>query len=185
MRRVAIAFMSLLIVAAVWSTGCSLGESGQTQTNVEPVVGSIRQDHALKVRIDSLSWSWESETTPTNGETGAFSIEVEATIQNAGKVKLYPIFSVGSGGKVSWSQTGCDEGMIHGSQCKLRVADKNQVHLEFNSSDPGKEILFTVHAKDQWSEDYALSFTLPPPLEMPRCAEQPSDSQHSDRELTK
>ena len=171
-RRIATAFMSSVIVVALWATGCSTFESGPTQTEVKPVVGSTRQDHALKVRIDSLCWSWKSETMPINGETGAFSIELEATIKNVGKCKLYPpIFSVGGGGLVSWSQTGCREGMIRGNECKLRIANSSQVHLEFNNNDPGKAILLIVQATDQCSEFSTLSFTLPPPLQMPRCGE--------------
>ena len=118
-RRPATAFMSLVIVVALWATGCSTFESGQTQTEVKPVVGSTHQNHALKVRIDSLCWSWKSELMPINGETGPFSIEVEATIKNAGKCKLHPpIFSVDGGGLVSWSQAGCEGDMIRGNKCK-------------------------------------------------------------------
>jgi hypothetical protein len=58
--------------------------------------------------------------------------------------------------------------MIHGQECKLRIAHRNQVQLEFNNNDPGKEILLTVEATDKKGEPYTLSFTLPPPVEMPR-----------------
>jgi len=132
-RRLATAFMSSVIVVALWATGCSTFGNGQTQTEVKPVVGSTRQDHALKVRIDSLCWNWKSETMPINGETGAFSIEVEATIKNEGKCKLRLIqFSVDGGGSVSWA--GGREDMIRGNECKLRIATRNQVHLEFNNN---------------------------------------------------
>jgi hypothetical protein len=170
-RRLATAFMSLVIVVALWTTGCSAFERGQTQTEVKPVVGSTRQDHALKVRIDSLCWSWKSEIMPINGVTGAFSIDVEATIKNEGKCKLHPpLFSVVGGGLGSLHKA-VKEDMIRGNESKLRTANRNQVHLEFDNADPGKEILLTVQATDQWGEFYALSFTLPPPLEMPRCRE--------------
>lgn len=170
-RRLATAFMSLVIVVALWTTGCSAFERGQTQTEVKPVVGSTRQDHALKVRIDSLCWSWKSEIMPINGVTGAFSIDVEATIKNEGKCKLHPpLFSVVVGGLGSLHKA-VKEDMIRGNESKLRTANRNQVHLEFDNADPGKEILLTVQATDQWGEFYALSFTLPPPLEMPRCRE--------------
>jgi hypothetical protein len=171
-RRLAIAFMSLLMVAALGASGCGIGENGQTQTKVKPVVGSTRQDHALKVRIDSLCWSWESNTTAMPGETGAFSIEVEATVKNAGNCKLHPpMFSVGGGGLVSRSQDSQGEDIPRGNELKLRISNKNQLHLEFDNNDPGKEILLIVQATDQWGESYALSFTLPPPLQMPRCGE--------------
>jgi hypothetical protein len=170
-RSLATAFMSLVIAVALGTTGCSTFESGQTQTGVKPVVGSTHQDHALKVRIDSLCWFWKSETMPKNGETGAFSIEIEATIKNAGKCKLHPpMFSVNGGGVVSRYQADGSEDMIRGSERKLRIANKNQVHIEFNNNDPGKEILLTVQATDQWGEPYALTFTLPPPLQMPSCS---------------
>jgi len=170
-RRLATAFMSLVIVVALWSTGCSVFESGRTQTEVKPVVGSTHQDHALKVRIDSLCLSWKSEIMPINGITGAFSIDVEATIKNEGKCKLHPpLFSVDGGGLGSLHKA-VKEDMIRGNESKLRIANRNQVHLEFYNTDPGKEILLTVQATDQWGEFYALSFTLPPPLEMPRCRE--------------
>ena len=164
-RRLATAFMSLvMVVIALWATGCSTGESA--------VVGSTHQDRALKVRIDSLCWSWNSQTTAMPGETGAFSVEVEATIKNVGIYNLHPPeFSVDGGGLVSWYQTGCWGDMSHNHECKLRIANRNEVNLEFNDNDPGKEILLTVEATDKWGEFYTLSFTLPPPLEMPRCGE--------------
>jgi hypothetical protein len=169
-RRLAIAFMSLLIVAALGATGCSTGESGQTQTKVKQVVGTTHQNGALRVKIDGLCWSWESNTTAMPGETGAFSIEVEATVKNAGNCKLHPpIFSVDGGGLVLWSQAGRGEDIPRGNELKLRVVNKNQVHLEFRNNDPGKEISLIVQATDQWGEPYALSFTLPPPLQLPRC----------------
>jgi hypothetical protein len=171
-RRLATTFMSLVIVVALWATGCSTFESGQTQTEAKPVVGSTHQNHALKVRIDSLCWSWKSEIMPINGETGAFSIEVEATIKNEGKCKLHPPhFSVGGGGGVSGYLASRQEDIVRGNECKLRIANRNQVHLEFNNNDPGKEILLTVAATDQWGELYGLRITLPPPLEMTRCRE--------------
>lgn len=171
-RSLAAAFMSLVIAVALGATGCSTFESGQTQTGVKPVIGSTRQDHALKVRIDGLCWSWESQTTPMSGETGAFSINIEATIKNAGNCKLHPpIFSVDGGGVVSGYQPDRSQDMVRGGERQLRIANKNQVHIEFNNNDPGKTILLTVQATDQWGELYALTFTLPPPLQMPRCGE--------------
>jgi hypothetical protein len=177
-KRLAISFMSLLIVATVlWTTGCGNFGSGQTQTGIKAVVGSTRQDHALKVRIDSLSWSWKSDRIPTKGETGAFSIEVEATIKNEGKCKLHaPTFSVDGGGLVSGSQAVHREDIPRGNEMKLLIANGNQLHLEFNNSDPGKEILLIIQATDQWGELYALSFTLPPPLDMPRHGNGQNDS---------
>ncbi len=171
MKRLAIAFMPLLIVViALCTTGCSTGESGETQTGVKPVIGSTHQNGALKVRIDNLCWSWKSQTPPSPGETGAFSVEVEATIKNAGRYNLHPPqFSVDGGGSVSWYPTGCREDMIYGKECKLRIANRNQVHIEFNNGDPGKEILLTVEATDKKGKLYTVSFTLPPPLEM-RCS---------------
>jgi hypothetical protein len=169
-KRLATAFMSLLLVAVLGATGCSTGESGQTQTKVKPVVGTTRQDHALKVRIDNLCWSWKSQTPATPGETGAFSIEVEATIKNVGIYNLRPPrFSVDGGGLVSWYPAFCREDITHNQECKLCIANRNQVHLEFNNNDPGKEILLTVAATDKWGKSYTVSFTLPPPLDMPRC----------------
>jgi hypothetical protein len=169
-KRLASAFMSLAMIVVLCATGCSALEFGQKQGEAKPIVGSTRQDHSLKVRIDSLCWSWKSETTPINGETGAFSIEVEATIKNAGKCKLHPpIFSVDGGGLVS--RAGDREDIIRGNESKLRIANRNQAHLEFNNNDPGKEILLIVQATDQWGELYSVSFTLPPPLQMPRCGE--------------
>lgn len=172
-KRLAIAFMPLLILAiALFTTGCTSGESGQTQTGEKSVIGSARQDGGLRVRIDSLCWSWKSQTTPMAGETGAFSIEVEATIKNVGRYNLHPpTFSVDGGGTVSWYQAGCREDMIYGRECKLRIANRNQVHLEFNNGDPGKEIILTVEATNKKGTFYTVSFTLPPPLEMPRCGE--------------
>ena len=170
-RRLAIAFMPLLIIViALCATGCSAGESGQTQTEVKPVIGSTHQNGALKVRIDNLCWSWKSQIPPSPGETGAFSVEVEATIKNEGRYNLHtPEFSVDGGGLVSWYQPGCREDMIYGKECKLRMANRNQIHIEFNNGDPGKEILLTVEATDKKGKLYTLSFTLPPPLEM-RCS---------------
>jgi len=90
----------LIVVIALGTAGCSTGESGQTQTGVKPVIGSTHQNGALKVRIDNLCWSWKSQTPPSPGETGAFSIDVEATIKNEGRYNLHPPrFSVGG---VSW-----------------------------------------------------------------------------------
>lgn len=168
MGRLAIAFTPLLIFAiALCATGCATGESGE-----KSVIDSTYQDRALRVRIDSLCWSWKSETTPMAGETGAFSIEVEATIKNVGRYNLHPPkFSVDGGGMVSWYQTGCREDMIYGKECRLRTANRNQVHLEFNNGDPGKEIILTVEATNKKGTLYTLSITLPPPLEMPRCGE--------------
>jgi hypothetical protein len=169
-RSLATVFMSLVIAVALGATGCSISESGQTQTKVKPVVGTTHQNGALKVRIDGLCWSWESQSTPMSGETGAFSIEIEATIKNVGNCKLHPpIFSVNGGGVVSRYPADGSQDMNRGSERKLRIANKNQVHIEFNNNDPGKEILLTVQATDQWGEHYALIFTLPPPLQMPSC----------------
>lgn len=170
MKILAMACMSLLVVAiALSTTGCNSSESGLTQTKAKPVVGTTYQNGALKVRIDNLCWSWKSEAPPSPGETGAFSVEVEATIQNAGRYNLHPpIFSVDGGGSASWYQTGCREDMIYGKECKLRIANRNQVHLEFNSNDPSKEILLTVKAQDKKGKLYTLTIALPPPLEMTR-----------------
>ena len=176
--RLATAFLSLMIVVALWTTGCSAFEFGQAGNETKPVVGSTHQNHSLKVRIDSLCWSWESETMPINGETGAFSIEVEATIKNEGKCKLSPpSFSVDGGGLISGYQAGQEEDIKRGEESKLRISKKNQLHLEFNNNDPGKEILLTVQATDQWGEHYALSIKLSPPIDMPECEKSPSDSQ--------
>jgi len=170
--RLAAAFMSLVIVIALLATGCSVFDSGQTGNGVTQIVGSTHQNRALKVRIDSLCWSWKSKNMPVNGETGAFSIEVEVTIKNEGKCKLHPpIFYVDGGGLVSQYQPAHTEDITRGKEFKLRIDNSNQVHLEFNDNDPGKEILLTVRATDQWGEICGLSIMLPPPLQMPVCSE--------------
>jgi hypothetical protein len=169
-RRIAIALMKLVVISVTLGMiGCSIVDTESTQTEGKSVVGSTRQDRALKARIDNLRWSWKSQTTPMDGGTGAFTIELELTITNAGRYNLHPPrISVSDGGLVSWYQAGCREDMIHGQECKLRIAHRNQVQLEFNNNDPGKEILLTVEATDKKGELYTLSFTLPPPIEMPR-----------------
>ena len=168
MKRLVIALMLLLVAAtSLAAVGCNTEAS-----EAKPVVGSTQQHKALKVRVDGLCWCWKSEATPAVGETGAFSVEIEATVKNQGRYNLHPPrFSVDGGGEVSWYQSGCREDMIYGRECKLRMANRNQVHLEFNNNDPGKEILLTVEAEDKKGRFYSLSFTLPPPLEMPRCGE--------------
>ncbi len=171
-RSLATTLMSLLIVVALGATGCSISENGQTQTKVKPVVGSTHQNGALRVRIDSLCWSWQSTTTPMPGEMGAFTIVVEMTIKNVGMFNLNPPqFSVDGNGSVSWYPAFCRDDIAHNQECKLCLANMNQVNLVFNNNDPGKEILLTVKATDKWGKSYTVSLTLPPPLGMPRCSE--------------
>jgi hypothetical protein len=164
--------MSLVLVVALLSAGCSIFQSGQPENGVSRILGSTHQDHALKVIIDSLCWSWKSAGTPADGETGAFSVDIEATVKNEGKCKLSPpIFSVDGGGVVSRYQAAHMQDISRGKDRKLRIDNGNQVHLEFNDNDPGQEILLTVRASDQWGELYGLSIKLPPPLQMPVCSE--------------